>query len=132
MILLLVVFIGSVCGPFTQVSSSPQLQLEQQHTKSRATTTTVSRRYLVSNNQYYHDDATNYTYRSTSTGYPQWMQILFTLFVIGVLLVLCIFLPLCYPLSLWDLVSVYFHWEECDTGSTHAEYTIHPCDIMVC
>ena len=61
---------------------------------------------------------------------PSLIEIILGIVFLLATIILCVFLPLCYPLSLWDLVSVYFHWEECDFRG--GDYAIHACDIMVC
>lgn len=39
------------------------------------------------------------------------------------MVILCIFAPICcYPLSLWDIVSVYCHWEKCHTVPEGSDY----------
>lgn len=63
---------------------------------------------------------------------PSLIEYVLGILLVAAALILCIFLPLCYPLSLWDLVSVYCHWEECDTQASGGDYAIHACDIMVC
>lgn len=75
------------------------------------------------------DDNSSSSSSSRRTGTSIFMILFLT--VIGVaVLILSIFAPVCYPLSPWDLVSVYCHWEECHTTGEGSDY-VNVCDGVV-
>ena len=86
-------------------------------------------------NYYSNDDGTtsnnnNSTTRTRKSG-TSMFAILFLAIVGFAIVVLCIFAPICcYPLSLWDIVSVYCHWEKCHTGAEGSDY-MNVCDGVV-
>ena len=78
---------------------------------------------------YQYEPSSNYNNRADDHNAPDLVVIFLSIALVVLLLVLCIFAPLCYPLSFWDLVSVYCHWEKCPPN---AGTYVNACDIMVC
>lgn len=73
------------------------------------------------------------TSKATVFGYSNVEVVLLSIALAVVLLAFCMFAPICYPLSLSDIMGIFCFWAlGCDTNPPSDGEYINACEVMVC